>query len=616
MTSYVKTTAVSIRKGSREANNGFTGVLGEITADLGDPDPITQELYGTDINTTIRLHNGITMGGIRMARADTRNITTSVLAENREMFYDKNLAYADLSNLEKLNMVDQAPAVTNVVKTLTDYGLANKDMSNVNTVDLAAGEGVEGKHKGKNLAYANMSNVNTVDLATGSGQYGKHQGNDLAYADTSNINTANLVDSVKHDGTASKGKPLAYADASNINTTQLATEREGYGEPLAYADLSNALDALNNQLDNVKKVETIINKDDIIPDNDSDVAINHYPMTSAVKTYVDNKISGLDADYMETNFSNAKTWELLYATGSNESLYGYSYELETTGIFEVGDVLTTDVLLTNDKRYIAFFIDTSNGFNVEFEDDYTAINLNSYSPLVIESENKDSTITIHFTSTNISPGIYLNRIDHFTVNGHASDFAENVRYSPINDIVIYNPFLHLKVDAVDNAGKVTKLVLDPEEGYTNLTNAHVSIEDGTETLECTVSSILLTPEIGGAGLLKTDMTNLIGMSESETITEQNSPWSISHLKAIPAITEGVDESEYYRIVTSGLVWDALFRLLTAIFPVGSGYKGIGMTCPLEALIPDSRWELVEDEVNVIETESGHSLYLNTWVRVE
>ena len=241
MTSYVNTTAVSIRKGSTEANNGFTGVLGEVTADLGMPDD-EGRVYGTDLHTTLRLHNGIDAGGIRMARADTRNITTEVLAENRETFGDKNLAYATLSNLEELNSSTQSGTINNIVDIFMNYGLANKDCRNVDTSDLAtAGHG----HSGENLAYANMSNVNTVNLASSTG----HAGKNLAYADTSNINTANLVDTNIHTGDSSTGKPLAYADASNINTDNLAIDRgSAYGSPLLKADLTNAAE---NVFDNL-----------------------------------------------------------------------------------------------------------------------------------------------------------------------------------------------------------------------------------------------------------------------------------------------------------------------------------------------------------------------------
>lgn len=610
MTSYVNTTAVSIRKGSTEANNGFTGVLGEVTADLGMPDD-EGRVYGTDLHTTLRLHNGIDAGGIRMARADTRNITTEVLAENRETFGDKNLAYATLSNLEELNSSTQSGTINNIVDIFMNYGLANKDCRNVDTSDLAtAGHG----HSGENLAYANMLNVNTVNLASSTG----HAGKNLAYADTSNINTANLVDTNIHIGDSSTGKPLAYADASNINTDNLAIDRgSAYGSPLLKADLTNAAEnAFNNLFDDVYKVESTINKDTTIPNNTAEIQVNHYPETKAVKEYVDTKFNTLNSDYLNTNFSNVSTWELLYAEGNSERLYKYINTIETTGKFTLHDTLVSSIQLVDDKKPLGFYVGFDNNFYVEFEDDYTSIDISSYSPLIIESKNKQSTITIYVTSTEVSGGIYHNIINNFIISGNQIDFEENTIYLPINNTVIYNPFITLSVSKVDSDGNVTELQVEPNTGYTNLENQSITITDGVQTLTCIINAIDLTPTIGGAGLLKTNLTNLPGMSENDSINESNSRWRISHSERIPSITDNIPETEYYRIITSGLLIDAMRNILNIVWPVGSAYEGIQDICPLQSLIPGSQWELLEEEINLIENGSGSNFYLNKWLRVK
>ena len=610
MTSYVNTTAVSIRKGSTEANNGFTGVLGEVTADLGMPDD-EGRVYGTDLHTTLRLHNGIDAGGIRMARADTRNITTEVLAENRETFGDKNLAYATLSNLEELNSSTQSGTINNIVDIFMNYGLANKDCRNVDTSDLAtAGHG----HSGENLAYANMLNVNTVNLASSTG----HAGKNLAYADTSNINTANLVDTNIHTGDSLTGKPLAYADASNINTDNLAIDRgSAYGSPLLKADLTNAAEnVFDNLFDDVYKVESTINKDTTIPNNMAEIQVNHYPETKAVKEYVDTKFNTLNSDYLNTNFSNVSTWELLYAEGNSERLYKYINTIETTGKFTLHDTLVSSIQLVDDKKPLGFYVGFDNNFYVEFEDDYTSIDISSYSPLIIESKNKQSTITIYVTSTEVSGGIYHNIINNFIISGNQIDFEENTIYLPINNTVIYNPFITLSVSKVDSDGNVTELQVKPNTGYTNLENQSITITDGVQTLTCIVNAIDLTPTIGGAGLLKTNLTNLPGMSENDSIDESNSRWRISHSERIPSITDNIPETEYYRIITSGLLIDAMRNILNIVWPVGSAYEGIQDICPLQSLIPGSQWELLEEEINLIENGSGSNFYLNKWLRVK
>ena len=610
MTSYVNTTAVSIRKGSTEANNGFTGVLGEVTADLGMPDD-EGRVYGTDLHTTLRLHNGIDAGGIRMARADTRNITTEVLAENRETFGDKNLAYATLSNLEELNSSTQSGTINSIVDIFMNYGLANKDCRNVDTSDLAtAGHG----HSGENLAYANMSNVNTVNLASSTG----HAGKNLAYADTSNINTANLVDTNIHTGDSSSGKPLAYADASNINTDNLAIDRgSAYGSPLLKADLTNAAEnVFDNLFDDVYKVESTINKDTTIPNNTTDIQVNHYPETKAVKEYVDTKFNTLNSDYLNTNFSNVSTWELLYAEGNSERLYKYINTIETTGKFTLYDTLVSSIQLVDDKKPLGFYVSFDNNFYVEFEDDYTSIDISSYSPLIIESKNKQSTITIYVTSTEVNGGIYHNVINNFIISGNQIDFEENTIYLPINNTVIYNPFITLSVSKVDSDGNVTELQVEPNTGYTNLENQSITITDGVQTLTCIINAIDLTPTVGGAGLLKTNLTNLPGMSENDSINESNSRWRISHSERIPSITDNTPETEYYRIITSGLLIDAMRNILNIVWPVGSVYEGIQDICLLQNLIPGSQWELLEEEINLIENESGSNFYLNKWLRVK
>lgn len=96
MASTVDTTAVALRGGDHTASLNFVGIAKELVADMGTSGD------GTDATTTtLRLHNGITTGGIPMMRADTMNMSTRVLAEGRKKLGDKNLAYSDLANLEE-----------------------------------------------------------------------------------------------------------------------------------------------------------------------------------------------------------------------------------------------------------------------------------------------------------------------------------------------------------------------------------------------------------------------------------------------------------------------------------------------------------------------------------
>ena len=198
MASISETTAISLRKGTHAENMAFCGVPGEVTADLG----VSGD--GTDVETTLRLHNGINTGGIPLATASMANVTTASLARNRNMLGDKNLAYADLSNLETLS---DPSLIEKVVETLDEYGMAtdeevediaatkaNVTMSNINTEVLAeATPGAYDSHAGKNLAYYDMSNVNTKYLATTETRSSDPEDLPLAYYDQQNVDTTNLT---------------------------------------------------------------------------------------------------------------------------------------------------------------------------------------------------------------------------------------------------------------------------------------------------------------------------------------------------------------------------------------------------------------------------------------
>ena len=261
MASIQETTSIQLRKGNTAENLAFTGAIAEVSADLG------ADSTGTDINTTLRLHNGVIPGGIPMARADLTNVTTKTLASSRDLYGDKNLAYADLSNIEELEDTDQQHVVRDYMHT---YGLAlnsqieeldeskaNRTMDNVDTSTLATGEGEAGKHSGKNLAYADMSNVTTVDLATSTG----HGGKNLAYYDLDNINTANLIEATDTRPSTMSGPVIAAADLSNV----------------ADNTIKDKLDSLD--------VEYITNKKTSI-DSESTSATIDYHTTGAVIEYV------------------------------------------------------------------------------------------------------------------------------------------------------------------------------------------------------------------------------------------------------------------------------------------------------------------------------------------
>ena len=67
MSSIIDTTAVALRRGTTAQNDEFVGVQGEVVVDLGEE---VDGVSGVDNNVTLRVHNGITPGGIKMCRQD------------------------------------------------------------------------------------------------------------------------------------------------------------------------------------------------------------------------------------------------------------------------------------------------------------------------------------------------------------------------------------------------------------------------------------------------------------------------------------------------------------------------------------------------------------------
>lgn len=282
MASVLETTAVSLRKGNHAANLVFTGVSGELVADLGNG---TESAQGTDHHATLRLHNGVTQGGIEMARADMRNVTTAVLAEFREVFADRNLAYSDLRNLQSLiGDANQQHLVANIVNTFQSYGIMNEAwLTKI----------LEGNETGYEPGYVlrNTYNFNTKYLA---GDIASiiHTGVDgdkpLAYQDTSNIDTYNLTDPTLHP-TIGQNRPLAYADMRNVDTANLATNSGTFhqGKDLAYTDMTNVT---KSTLVN-KGLQDSSNRFTDTIDVDGTYTTDQYPSLLSAKDYIDSQDS-------------------------------------------------------------------------------------------------------------------------------------------------------------------------------------------------------------------------------------------------------------------------------------------------------------------------------------
>ena len=339
MASLVETKAVSLRKGNHSENMAFTGVQGEVVVDLGYSDENGN--LGTDVNTTLRLHNGITKSGIPMARADLLNVSSQLLAENREIVNDKNLAYADLSNLESLPSEDTS-SKNKVLSTLSSYGLAIES---------------EVQQRLDNKVNLNTDNLNTAYLTSEEIHDGQINGNKpLAYADTSNVNTRDLATPSYHSDSSTGNKPLAYSDLSNVDISGFANanldnvstynlwksvedrSENVTGAPLARADLAN----VDPSVFDIQGFgfERVINKDSTI--NPNHVVPAHYPETVAVIDYVGNTIKKECANNYLTNIND---WSSLFYK-PDDVIYQYSADTSSTATgFEINQEFTTDILL-------------------------------------------------------------------------------------------------------------------------------------------------------------------------------------------------------------------------------------------------------------------------------
>lgn len=308
------TTAVSFRKGNTEENSNFAGVPGEIVADLGANEQITE-------NATIVLHTGNGLaGGIRMARQDLNNITNESISNLANFRQDSGQGtYYGLLRRNMSNYITNdvnAPTVEASLKT--DYHIASKDGHDLDTSLYIAGDPdwgnggpiarsvggkylmnrdlsnihSDGENKIRTLSYTYwLNNINTKFLAEGNysyeGQTYTPQGSLLAYANMSNVDTGILAgDSGTHIGA-----DLAYKDLSNVNYSNVVNKiNTAYGENVK----------LDGYEDKANRVSTV---DPLAPSQELSTT---YPTTQAIVDYGEVLIE----DFVNKNLDNVANWQI------------------------------------------------------------------------------------------------------------------------------------------------------------------------------------------------------------------------------------------------------------------------------------------------------------------
>ena len=328
------TTAVSFRKGNTEENNNFAGVQGEIVADLGANEQVTEK-------ATIVLHtgNGVA-GGIPMARADLNNITNESISNLANFRQDSGLGtYYGLMRRNLSNYItNDVNAATVGTALKTDYHLASQDGHDIDTSTYIAGiDGesgpiertaggkyllnrdlsnlhLDGKNVVRKLSYKYwLGNINTSFLAEGNYSYDGEtfnpHGGYLAYATMDNVNTEFLADHARQEGTTvgHLGKNLAYYDLSNV----------GYSTTVTY--LHNAY--LNGQ--KLQDYEWVENKIHVIDPLDSGLTTK-YPSAQAIVSYS----ATVGENYANKYLDNISSWEFASA---KEDVYKVVVDISNPG---------------------------------------------------------------------------------------------------------------------------------------------------------------------------------------------------------------------------------------------------------------------------------------------
>jgi len=354
--------AVSFRKGTSVEHETFRGVEGEVTVDL--------------TNKTVWVHKGDGNKGTPLARADFANLDQAALTNG-------NIANRGLSNV----VISE---VSTVKDSLAPLGYAYKDFSNgeFDKADTTGLTTANRLHTGtnKNLAYADLSNINdnnysnpAVAKAAISTVLATNNDDVFVRYDMSNAQTEILAGS---SGTLPTGqKALAYQDCSNINTTNLATSTGHSGTNLAYATLENtSLDS--TALAHIWNEGIQINSNLINLNNADPLNTNTYPTAISVKQTIDNLnvLPNLPSESAVENIILRGTYHFENEITINNGGTGYSigdtitiessiasFDVEVANVDMNGAItgITPDFTFTNEDRTQSAIPTTTSGSGID-----------------------------------------------------------------------------------------------------------------------------------------------------------------------------------------------------------------------------------------------------------
>lgn len=298
-------TAVSLRKGTRDEHRRFKGDLGEVT-------------FCTDENPTLFIHLGDEKPGSALAREDMENVST------------EDIAKRGIAKLDLTNVTIPSTQIETVKGNLNNLNYAQRDMSDVNTLNLIK----EGAHLGPDLARADGLTTFTTLLAEGTSadrdpnEYGKN----LAYTDLDNVTTETVVGKL----TVSGNHLYADRDLGNTNTANLATGAGTAGKHsglnLAYANLSN-LEILSQETKNTAHQYGIQLTDNLTQTINASSTTTEYP---SAKTVYD----AIEAIPKVPNFNQLGT------EGYQVLVTSFLYNYQATKTADLGDGYRVNDLLT------------------------------------------------------------------------------------------------------------------------------------------------------------------------------------------------------------------------------------------------------------------------------
>ena len=301
-----------------------------------------------------------------------------------------------------------------------------------------------------------------------------------------------------------------------------------------------------------------------------------YASTGAIVNYVKDKID--DIEFLEQDFSNATDWNVLYEDSSVTSKIVFDSVLQDAGS---GYTLGYHPLPLIDENPIPevkvqLLVNAVNSVNeptdVTIIPAFGDYDLGGITSLTFTTENND-TVTVDLTIDQYEGYCGYNATvtstsitsDGFNVGG-LYECTTNTTTVPFDAIVI---------TSIDSNGAIIDYKM-AEYNHTymleteTLVNIDHLLSETGDIATVSVNSRDEMPAIGGAGLLKKDLTNLEGMTSEDIAACAEHKFYVNPEANLPSFYDPIPAKEYGHIVTAGKLAEAMNTQSTrAIYRVWS-----------------------------------------------